>query len=240
VAISIDWGTSVITIPKADTTLVDAGPPEVRKYDVDAFRLALKDLEDDPAGMPYPKTHNHNAEVSVSGVLYARLVEIIPPYTVEFEDGQYVVRLFGANHNIGDVRVANQVSIVVQNSAGLQVVVQGSGVTQQDKDDIVNQVYAHVDAGVVQSVNVDAIDALAVAPDAGIEIADGILDRPDGAEAGMTLRQWLRLGAALMFGKTAGFGTTENRFRNMGDTKNRVIATLDGSGNRTGVTLDAS
>jgi hypothetical protein len=38
---------------------------------------------------------------------------------VEFEDGQYTVNCVGANHNISDVKVANQVSLIVNNAAGL-------------------------------------------------------------------------------------------------------------------------
>lgn len=118
-AISVDWGTAVITIPKADTTLLSIGPPEIREYDVNLFRLELKDEEDSDDGMAFTKTHIHNTTVTLSGFIYARFVEIIAPYTVKFADGQYVVNLFGANHNIADRRVANQVSVVTQNSAGL-------------------------------------------------------------------------------------------------------------------------
>lgn len=118
-AISVNWATKVITIPKADTTLVDAGPPEIRSYDVNTFRLDLKALEASEEGMPFVDTHLHKPEVTLSGVTYARFVEIINGYTVTFEDGQYVVQLSGANHNLADVKNANQVSIVVQNSAGL-------------------------------------------------------------------------------------------------------------------------
>lgn len=136
-AVSVNWGTSVITIPKADTTLVSAGPPEIRSYDVDTFRLALKDLEDDVDGMAFTKTHIHNTEVTVAGLTLARVVEILAPYTVEFEDGQYVVTLSGANHNITDVRVANQVSVVTQNSAGLIVVDTPAAETAADIADAV-------------------------------------------------------------------------------------------------------
>lgn len=128
-AVSVDWGTKVITVPKADTTLVSLGPPEVRSYSVDTFRLALKGLEDDADGMAFPDTHTHNTEITISGVVYARLVEIINGYTVTFEDGQYQVQLSGANHNLADVINANQVGILVQNSAGLQTVTTGSGLS---------------------------------------------------------------------------------------------------------------
>lgn len=116
--ISIDWATRVITVPKADTVQIQAAP-EVRTYNVNTFRQELKDLEDDPDGMPFPDTHSHVTEITISGVTYTRFVEIINGYTVEFEDGQYTVVTTDANHNIGDVKVANQVSLTTNNSAGL-------------------------------------------------------------------------------------------------------------------------
>jgi hypothetical protein len=118
-AISINPSTHVIYVPKADLTLIQVSP-EVRELDVDWFRLELKDLEDDPDyGIFLLKTHDHNTEVALAGLTYARIVEILDPYTVEFEDGQYTVNCVGANHNISDVKVANQVSLIVNNAAGL-------------------------------------------------------------------------------------------------------------------------
>ena len=140
-AITINWGTKIVSVPKADTTLVQASP-EIRSLDIDVFRLRLKDLEDDEAGMSNLNTHNHNTTVTVAGVTLARVVEIINSYTVTFEDGQYAVNLVGANSNISDVTNVNQVSIRSANSAGL--IVSGSGVTAQDKLDIASQVWSKV------------------------------------------------------------------------------------------------
>jgi hypothetical protein len=120
VAISIDWGNLEINVPKADMTLIQSTPTEIRQLNLDTFRLTLKDLEDDPDGMAFPKTHNHNTSVTVGGVVLARVVEIINGYTVTFEDGQYAVNLVGANSNVGDVVNVNQVSVRSANSAGLQ------------------------------------------------------------------------------------------------------------------------
>lgn len=118
-AITINPVTFVIYVPKADLTLIQSSP-EVRELNVNWFRLQLKDLEDDPDyGIFLPKTHNHNTEVTLAGLTYARIVEIIAPYTIEFEDGQYTVNCIGANHNISDVKVPNQVSLIVNNAAGL-------------------------------------------------------------------------------------------------------------------------
>ena len=118
-AIAVNWITGVITVPKADTTLVQSTPNEIRTLDIDTFRLTLRDLEEDLAGRPWPRTHDHNTEVTVSGITLARVISILPPYTVTFEDGQYTVRLTGANSNIGDRLNANQVSVQSSNSAGL-------------------------------------------------------------------------------------------------------------------------
>ncbi len=127
-AISINWATKVITVPQADLTLVSAGLYEL---DVDAFRLALKNLEDSDEGMSFPDTHRHNTQVVLSGVTYARTFEIINGYTVTFQDTgtPYTVRCAGANHNIADVKNVNQVSLIVGNSAGLITVASGSGLS---------------------------------------------------------------------------------------------------------------
>lgn len=98
-----------------------------------------KALEDNEVGMMFPDTHQHNTQVTLSGITFARTMEIINGYTVTFEDGQYVLNLYGANHNILDVANANQVSLRANLSGGL--IVAGSGVTEQDMDDIVDKIF---------------------------------------------------------------------------------------------------
>jgi len=118
-AITIDPATKVISIPKADMTLLQSVPTEIRELDMNVFRLTLKDIEDDAFGMVYDTTHNHVAPISVGGVTLARVVELINSYTVTFEDGQYAVNLTGANTNLADLVNVNQVSVRSSNSAGL-------------------------------------------------------------------------------------------------------------------------
>jgi hypothetical protein len=127
--IYVDWANRVIFVPKQVTTLVQASPTEIRELNLNDFRLALKDLEDSPEGMPYPDTHRHNTTVTLGGVTFARLIEIINDYTITFEDGQYAVNLVGANSNVGDRVNVNQVSVRSANSAGLIEVPTGSGPT---------------------------------------------------------------------------------------------------------------
>jgi len=114
--ISIAWGTKIISVPRTYLTPLGGVFYEL---DVDQFRLDLKTLEASDKGMPFLDTHRHNTEVVLSGDIYARFIEIINGYTVTFEDGQYVTRCVGANHNIADIKNANQVSLIIGNSAGL-------------------------------------------------------------------------------------------------------------------------
>jgi hypothetical protein len=130
-ALSINWATKVISVPKADLTLIQPSP-EIRELDVNDFRLWLKDIEDSEEGAVHPDTHRHNTEVTLGGLTLARTVEMINGYTITFEDGQYAVQAVGANHNIADVMNVNQVSLRTFNSAGLQTVVSGSGLSSEE------------------------------------------------------------------------------------------------------------
>lgn len=59
-------------------------------------------------------------------------------------------------------------------------------------------------------------------------------------EGGLTFKDTLRLVSAVLLGKSGGGGTATVHFRDLGDTKNRVEATVTTAGNRMSVTLDAS
>ena len=121
-AISVDWATQVISIPKSYLTLVSG---TVYDLDTDLLFHDLKALEDDEEGIVFPDTLNHNSEVTVAGTTFAQVIEIINGYSVEFEDGAYSVRLAGSNNNIFDVGagilVQNTVQVIAQNSGGLVV-----------------------------------------------------------------------------------------------------------------------
>ena len=111
-AISINWSTKIITVPQADLTAMGGG---VYQLDVDAFRLALKNIEGSEEGSVFPDTHRHSTQVTLSGVTYARTFEVINGYTVTFQDTgtPYTVLCVGANHNLADVKNVNQVVAAV-------------------------------------------------------------------------------------------------------------------------------
>ena len=118
-AFSINHHTKVITIPKADLTLLQLTPTEVRELNIPNFHTELRDWEDGPDGMPMPTTHNYYPPITVGGVALAPVIEMINGYSITFEDGLYSVNLVGANSNIADFVNRNQVSVRTANSAGL-------------------------------------------------------------------------------------------------------------------------
>jgi hypothetical protein len=71
-----------------------------------------------------------------------------------------------------------------------------------------------------------------------IQNADALLDRVNGVETGVTPRQSLRAMLSALAAKLSGANTRTVKIRDAGDTKNRIVASVDSAGNRTAVTLD--
>jgi len=134
VATTIDWGTKVITVYQADMTPL-GGP--LYEFDVEAFRLELKDLEDSEEGIVHPDTHVHSTETLLGGVLYVRKIEILSPYTVTISPASaYQVSCTGANHNIQDVyNNLTGPTFLPNNSVGL-VKTDTSGLTDGEAADL--------------------------------------------------------------------------------------------------------
>lgn len=154
-AVTINWATKVISVPQADLTLVSG---VLYEYDMDTFRKALKDLEDDEEGIPFLDTHEHNPPVLISGVLFARQVILINGYTVTFEDGQYAINLINANTNVSELTNINQVSIRPQNSGGL-VDIQGINIM---KAAIIGKIIVSVDDLTVTIFDEDGVTVLRI------------------------------------------------------------------------------
>lgn len=62
---------------------------------------------------------------------------------------------------------------------------------------------------------------------------DAVLD--EVVEGTITLRQALRLVLSFISGECSGGGTTTITFRDIGDTKDRIVMTVDASGNRSAI-----
>lgn len=160
---TIDWLTKIITVPQS--FLIPLGGDRYQ-LDVNDFRNALKDIEDNTDGMVFSDTHRHSTESVLSGVTYARQFEIINGYTITFEPTgtPYQVECVGANHNILDVKNVNHVSLVIGNSAGLIVTGGGSGgVSESDQVAIANKVWATLTANILTANSI------------GIHVKDNLL-----------------------------------------------------------------
>ena len=108
------------------------------------------------------------------------------------------------------------------------------------------------------SIATGAIDADSLAADAVTEIqaglalettaqsilddtgTDGVVVSPRAVEGSLDEIEVLRLMLAALVGKATGGGTATITFRDTGDTKDRIILTVDSAGNRSAATLDAS
>lgn len=195
-AYMIDWGTKVVTIPKADMTFI-SDPPDVRELDLEDLWTNLIALQESEDGMMFDDIVANTAPFTVGPTTFARLIQIINGYTITFEDGPYAVNIVGGNSNLSDVINRNQVSYATSNSGGLVV---GEGA---DPVDVANAVLA------------------------------------TAIEVGLDLKNALRLIAAATAGKISGAGTGTVTIRSAkADDKDRIVATVDGSGNRTAITYD--
>ena len=84
--LNIDWPNYDIQVARADMTLIQASPIEIRRLDTNQFREDLRILEETEAGRAFPVTHNHNADVDIGGgVVLADVLLIRDPYTVTFD-----------------------------------------------------------------------------------------------------------------------------------------------------------
>ncbi len=188
-AISIDRASKIITVPKADLTPVTG---TLYDHDTDAFRKELLSLDAASGGITHLRTHRHNTEVTVAGVTYARTIEIINGYRVQYEDGAYSVRLIGSNNNIFDVQngilVQNQVQVIPTNSAGLQTVSTGSGLSP-DQDSKLSAINAWVDM-LYKRMDLDELNPNKYWDDRSkITGAFGSLDKTDNGDGTHTVKR---------------------------------------------------
>jgi len=90
-------------------------------------------------------SYNHNTEVVVAGVTYARTLTTLNGYSYTFTpDSQWSVRLEGSNNDFWDIEAGflnqNQVQVIPTNSAGL-IVNAGQSLGQGDIDSIADAVW---------------------------------------------------------------------------------------------------
>lgn len=224
--LSINWATRVIFIPQS--FLTGLGGIKYR-LDIEALRNALKDIEDDEAGIVHPKTHNRNAPSVLSGVTYTQVFEITNGYTVTFENTgvPYVVTCTGANHNLADVtNFDGGMSLVVGNSAGLiEVNVGGGGSSTLTA----GEVWAYPTRALTTTPPSDA-----PTPEQNAAAVWAAL-----MESGMSAADLLRLIASFIAGDGFGLESSTPSFKSLDGSKTRLQATY-ADGVRTMTTVDGT
>jgi len=113
-----------------------------------------------------------------------------------------------------------------------------------DKDAIITEVNANETKIDTVDANVDSIllDTDTTIPGLiaalnDISVANIIAGITDGA---LDLQEMMRIILAFCACKSSGGGTATIKFRDYGDAKDRITATVDITGNRTAITLDGS
>jgi hypothetical protein len=91
-------------------------------------------------------------------------------------------------------------------------------------------------AGTAGQIVGDFLDAAVSGVPTAAEIADAVHD--EAVDGAVTLRQSIRLNNSALGGKASGLGTSTATFRDLADSKDRIVATVDADGNRTAVTRD--
>jgi hypothetical protein len=226
--ISINHATFVVTIPKADTTLVGTNALtgyEIREYDEYGLMRELATYLDSEDGIGLPNAFSHNTQVTISGVVYARSLSILAPYTVLFENGSYQVKLVGGtNNNLLDVLNPNNVSVIPANSAGLQTVNiagGGGGATPAE----------------IWSYGSRTLTSATVVPPTAEENAAAVIAAL--IEGGLSLRDVLRIVLSVTAGDATGLEGATMVFKSLDGTKDRVEATYS-AGDRTVTARDPS
>lgn len=155
-ALSLDPATRLISVPQADLTFISG---TLYELDTNQFRKDVMALLSSENYIWMPDAFNHNGEVTVAGTTFARTLEFINSYSVQFENtgSQYSVRLVGSNNNIFDVEngiltPTPLVTVISTNSAGLITVATG-GTTQQEIRDAMKLAHTDGDASIDTKLN---------------------------------------------------------------------------------------
>ena len=129
-AYNVDWIGKIVSIPTSDLVLVSG----------DYYRLIMTDFLGEirrleaafAEGLWAPQILKHdNPRLDFVGANYAGFDELINGYTIQFVGSLTRVDLVGSNNDIVDVLIPTGVAVVPSNTAGLQRVETGSGLSSE-------------------------------------------------------------------------------------------------------------
>lgn len=161
-------------------------------------------------GIVFPVPIDHNTSYTVAGVTYARKIEMVNGYSLTFTPDSQWTVRLQGSNN-NLFDVAN--GILNQNQV---------------------QVIPNNSAGLIE---VSTGSGLSTAQDTKLTEIHGELRAIEGGEH----HSWfMRIFLAALGNKLSGADTTNMKFRDKADTKDRIDATVDANGNRSAVTLDGT
>lgn len=129
-----------------------------------------------------------------------------------------------------------------QNRENVEATITGEGSFTAEVNEGVNVVVTVTGEGTL-TPTVHNREVVAVTIDAGsrpsaFDIAQELLGTT--ADGTLTIGQAFKIMLAALAGKVSGAGTSTITFRDVDDTKDRIVAAVDSNGNRTSVTKDVS
>jgi hypothetical protein len=235
----IDWnniGAPTTTVNLSGTTIKTA-------TDVEA------DTQDIQTRLPAALTANGNMKSSLVEILTTALTETAGQLAGAFKKWFNVAAPTGTVNSLPDAvaGAAGGVAIVGSDMGSVASVVADVGITQTGADKVwasaartltsFGSLVADV-ATAVWGAATRTLSAFAFAVDLSATAVDNIWD--EAVDGTVTARESVRLANSANGGKLSGAATTSVKIRDLADTKDRVTATVDASGNRTAVTRNLS
>lgn len=181
-----------------------------------------------------------------------RFISTTPPnFTLQSIDSNGrvdVIKIAGTTQTAGDIfarlgapagaSMSADIAAVKADTAATLIDTAEIGLTALATQSSVDTIDANVDA-ILLDTGTDGV-VVASASKTGYRLSstgvDDVLD--EVVEGTTTLRQSVRLANAALGSKASGLAGTTAVYRDIGDTKDRITATVDADGNRTAVTTD--
>lgn len=161
------------------------------------------------------------SSISASGTVTADLQSFIPVAASVTGTGLVSASLRAVSRMTSSINGAGSISASLKASVPMEVVITATGSLAPGLSG-------------VGRLEAEITSVTALSPQG---LAEALLENND-IETGYNLKEALRLILASVAGKLSGAETTTITIRNVPDSKNRIVATVDSNGNRTAVTYD--
>jgi len=141
-AYTVNWTTKVITVPLADLTLISGSNYSLSTTD---FWIEMRRLEASPIdGLWAEQAIEYVNTQLLSGITYSAIVKLINGYTWDTDTTNKNISLIGFNSNLLDAFIPGSgISVLANNSAGLQIVSVGSGLSAGEQAELTDLWEAH-------------------------------------------------------------------------------------------------